>query len=100
MTSAQPLAVIVDGDVMPIDDRRALAGGQFANLPMIAGGNLNEGGGAVRSYPVRSTAEFRDYLARNFKGFEAQALAAYPVHADADVAQQLAHLYSDTQFHY
>jgi para-nitrobenzyl esterase len=92
--------VIVDGDVIPRDDRSAFATGQFASMPMIAGGNLNEGGGAVRNYPVRTSTEFRDYLGRNFKGAEAQAVAAYPVEADGNVGQQLAHLYSDTQFNF
>jgi para-nitrobenzyl esterase len=100
MTSARPLSVIVDGEVIPRDDRRAFASGQFANMPLIAGGNLNEGGGAVRNYPIRTGAEFRDYLARNFNGSQAQALTAYPVPTDADVSQQLAHLYSDTQFNF
>jgi para-nitrobenzyl esterase len=100
MTSARPLGVIVDGDVIPRDDRSAIAGGQFASMPMIAGSNLNEGGGAVRNYPVRNTTEFYDYVARNFKGGETQALAAYPVQSDAEVGQQLAHLYSDTQFNF
>ena len=100
MTSVRPLGVIVDGDVIPRDDRRAFANGQYADMPMIVGSNLNEGGGAVRNYPIHSTAEFRDYVARNFKGSEARALAAYPVQSDADVGQQLAHLYSDTQFNF
>ena len=100
MTTARPLGVIVDGDVIPRDDRRAFGNGQFASMPVIAGGNLNEGGGAVRNYPVRSALEFRDYLSRNFKGSEAPALSAYPVQADAEVSQQLAHLYSDTQFNF
>lgn len=100
VTVARALGPIVDGALVKQHDRDAYANGRYADIPMIVGSNANEGGGIARNMPVKTTAQFGEYLARNFKGREGDALSAYPAKADGEVQQALADLVSDTQFLY
>jgi para-nitrobenzyl esterase len=98
VTSPRTLGVIVDGSVIQQDDYKAFAKGEYARIPLIVGSNANEGGGMARGLPVKSAAQFRDYLARNFVGSEDRALQAYALKGDADVMPVLSNLLSDTEF--
>lgn len=100
VTSARGIGVIVDGDVVPRDDRVAYAQGLYLKVPMIVGTVANEGGGVARTLGVKTTADLRGYIARNFPGNEARAQAAYEAASDADVMRVLSDLVSDTQYQY
>lgn len=100
VTDTRAIGVIVDGDLIRKDDGKAIAQGEYARMPMIVGSNANEGGGTARHHAVKTAAQFRHYLAQNFKGADAAAASAYQVQSDADVQQTLADLVSDTQYLY
>lgn len=101
VTSARGIGIIVDGDVVPRDEMTAYSQGRYMKVPMIVGTVANEGGGIGRSLGVmgvKSVADLRTYLSRNFKGQEAMAMANYSATSDAEVPGVLADLASDTQF--
>lgn len=98
VTSARGIGIIVDGDVVPRDDRSAYAQGRYLRVPMIVGTVANEGGGIARGVGVKTVAELQSYVARNFRGHEARAKAAYAAASDAEVMGVLSDLASDTQF--
>lgn len=98
VTSARGIGIIVDGDVVPLDDRTAYAQGRYHRVPMIVGTVANEGGGIARGLGVKTVAELQGYVARNFPGHEARAQAAYSSASDAEVMGVLSDLASDTQF--
>jgi para-nitrobenzyl esterase len=100
VTSSRGLHVIVDGSVVKQDDWRAFAQGEHLRIPMIVGASTNEGGGIARNHTVKTAAQFRDFLARNFNGHEAKAAQVYGVEGDAQVLPILSDLVSDTQFLY
>jgi para-nitrobenzyl esterase len=98
VTSARGIGIIVDGDVVPRDDRAAYAQGHYLRVPMIVGTVANEGGGIARGLGVKTVAELQGYVARNFPGHEARAQAAYSAASNAEVMGVLSDLASDTQF--
>jgi para-nitrobenzyl esterase len=98
MTRSRPLSIVADGHVVPQPDFRAYGQGQFQKVRVLVGNVANEGGGATRNLPVKTTQDLRSYLGRNFPGMENRALQAYGVAQDAQVPQALADLFSDTQF--
>jgi carboxylesterase type B len=100
VTSARGLHVIVDGSVVKQEDWRAYPRGDHMRIPMIVGATTNEGGGIARNHPVKTTAQFKDFLGRNFRGLESQATQAYAADSDALVLPVLSDLVSDTQFLY
>jgi carboxylesterase type B len=100
MTQARPLSIVADGHVIRQPDYRAFKNGEFKKVPILVGNNLDEGGGATRSIPVKTSQQLTDYLARNFPGMEQRASSVYGTSQDAGVAQALSNLYSDTQFNF
>lgn len=100
VTATRAIGVIVDGNVIKKDDFKAIAQGEFYRIPMIVGSNGNEGGGVARNHAVKTTAQFREYLGRNFPGNDEAAARAYRVNADAEVQTALSNLVSDTQYLY
>ncbi len=100
VTSARGIGTIVDGDVVTLDDRAALAKGQFLRIPMVVGSVANEGGGVARGLGIRSATDLRGYIERNFAGQESAALQVYAARNDAEVPAVLADLVSDTQYLY
>ncbi len=100
VTSARGIGLVVDGDVVPRDDRTAYAEGRYHRVPMIVGTVANEGGGIARGLGVKTVAELQGYVARNYPGHEARAQAAYAAASDAEVMGVLSDLASDTQFLY
>jgi len=82
---------IVDGWVIPEDSRTVYAQGRQHDVPMIIGGNADEGTFSMlgRMAEVRTVAQYEDYV-RSLLGADAdEALAMYTAEADADVYQTL-----------
>jgi para-nitrobenzyl esterase len=98
MTSSRGLGVIVDGSVIKQNDRLAYLRGEHARMPMIVGSNADEGGGIARGLPVTTTAQLREFLAQNFRGYESRAQQVYTAATDSDVQPVVSDLASDTQF--
>lgn len=87
-----------DGWVVPGQDRDAFEGGRFHAVPMIVGGNTDEGGALVAGWPVHTVADWEALLAANFAADVQGARRQYPVGDDADVRPRLAEAFGDTQF--
>ncbi len=100
VTSARGIGVIVDGDVVPRDDRAAYTQGHYLRVPMMVGTMANEGGGVARTLGVKTVADLQGYVARNFPGHESRAQAAYSAARDSEVMGVLSDLVSDTQYLY
>lgn len=78
---------IVDGWVIPEDPRTVYAEGRQHDVPMIIGGNADEGTFSMigRLAQVRTVRRYEDYV-RDLLGSDAdEALAMYPATTDADV---------------
>lgn len=100
VTSQRGIGVIVDGDVIRQDDRKAYASGQHMRIPLIVGSVANEGGGVARSLGIRTVTDLQSYIARNFPGREVAAQRAYEARTDSEVIGVLSDLVSDTQYLY
>lgn len=98
LATGRPVSIIHDGYVVKTPDYQAYAAGTFAKVPILVGNNENEGGGATRSWPIKSVADFQGFVQQSFKGQEQAAWAAYSVSSDDKVSQALADLYSDTEY--
>ena len=82
---------IVDGWVVPEDPRRVYASGRQQDVPMIIGGNADEGTFSMlgRRIPIRTVEEYTAFV-RGLLGSGAdEALSLYSVTADGDVFQVL-----------
>jgi len=100
LTTARVLRPIRDGWVIPRDERPAFAAGRFMALPIIVGGNADEGTSLTAAWPIRTVAEYRNMVTENFGDWAGAALARYPVEEDGQVRRALADLFADTQFNY
>lgn len=98
LATGRPVSIIHDGYVVRTPDYQAYASGRFAKVPVLVGNNANEGGGATRNWPIKTVADYRNFVQQSFKGQEQAAWAAYAVASDDQVAPALAGLYSDTEY--
>jgi para-nitrobenzyl esterase len=98
VTAARTLSIVADNLVVRQPDYQAYGRGQFQRIPVLVGNVSNEGGGAVRNLPVKTTADLDRYVAHNFPGLEGRARQVYGTSQDAQVPQALADVYSDVQF--
>ena len=62
------------------------------------GSNADEGGLHVDSLPIRTPAQFKEYLEGNFGAHTDEALSVYPGNNEADVLASLSAVFGDTQF--
>jgi len=92
------LSPIVDGWVVPTDDRAAYVSGRVARVPIIIGGNADEGRLFTQSWPIKTIDQFRDYVRESFGDRTPQIMALYAPTKDADVPSRLSELFADTQF--
>jgi para-nitrobenzyl esterase len=100
VTSSRGIGTIIDGDIVPRDDRTAYARGLHAHIPIIVGTVTNEGAGIARSLGLKTVAELQAYVARNFVGHEKAAQQAYEPRQDNEVTRVLSDLVADTQYQY
>jgi para-nitrobenzyl esterase len=91
---------IVDGVVLPMEQREAFASGRFIKVPALLGNNYDEGSYVTRGYPVRTVAAYLDYLKAPavFGAHAAEALQLYPAATDADVPAAIAQGFGDAQY--
>lgn len=100
VTSSRGIGTIVDGHVVPRDDRAAYRDGKYLKVPMIVGTVSNEGAGIARRLALKTVPELNAYISRNFAGNEVRALKEYEANSDADVMKVLSDLVSDTQYQF
>jgi para-nitrobenzyl esterase len=100
LTTPRILRPIHDGYVVPRQESEAYDDGAFMHVPLMVGSTANEGGWAVADLPIATVAEYRAYMQQNFSDATGEALELYPVRSDAEVKDQLALVFGDTQFSY
>ncbi|MGH7932306.1 MAG: carboxylesterase family protein [Candidatus Binataceae bacterium] len=100
LTTPRVLRPIRDGWVINQEERAAYATGQFQPVPMIVGGNLDEGSMFVNAWPIETAADFENLVGQNFGGAAREALIVYAAAGDADLLCQCGNPFGDTQFTY
>jgi carboxylesterase type B len=100
LTTPRALGPIVDGWVVPRTDTEAFAKGEMLQVPLIVGGNSDEGRAFVKDWPIRTAVEARAYAVQNFGGSADTMLSLYGLRTDAAIAPGLAYAFGDTQFNY
>jgi para-nitrobenzyl esterase len=66
LTTPRALGPILDGWVVPRTDTTAFANGEIRRVPLIVGGNSDEGRLFVRNWPIHTVAQTRAYAEANF----------------------------------
>ncbi len=92
------LRPIADGVVVPHDERHAYATGAFHRVPVVVGGNLDEGSRLTAGWPVATVDAWRDLLALEFGAQADEAARLWPVDSADEVPIGLGELFGDTQF--
>lgn len=92
------LRPIADGTVVPHDERLAYATGAFHRVPVLVGGNLDEGGRLTAGWPIATVDAWRDLLALEFGSRADEAARLWPVDSADEVPIGLGELFGDTQF--
>ena len=100
LTSPRALGPIRDGWVVTRTDTEAFASGQMQRLPLIVGGNSDEGRVFVQHWPINTVAEARIYAEQNFGASADWMMSLYRIDSDAAVKPGLAYAFGDTQFNY
>ncbi|MGH6989336.1 MAG: carboxylesterase/lipase family protein [Stellaceae bacterium] len=98
LTAPQPIRMITDGWAFPEDERAALLAGRFAHVPMIVGGNEDEGSFFVRNMPVKNLADYDGFTAMGFGPFAEEARRLYPAKSDAEVFAAVSDFFADSLF--
>jgi carboxylesterase type B len=93
---------IVDGTIVPSEQRDAYEHGRFLKMPMMLGNNFDEGSYVTRNYPVRTLKDYQAYVKSPavFGADAAEALRIYPAATDAEVPAAVANGFGDAQFKY
>jgi len=92
------LRPIADGVVVPLDERLAYATGAFHRVPVLVGGNLDEGTRLTAGWPIATVDAWRDLLALEFGPQATEAAELWPVDSADEVPIALGELFGDTQF--
>lgn len=100
LTSPRVLRPIRDGWVIREDERDAFKAGRFHAMPMIVGGNADEGATLTEAWPIRTPADLRELAAANFPQALDAVGALYPATRDDEVRGRVAEVFADTQFNY
>ena len=100
LTTPRALGPILDGWVVPRTDTAAFATGEFRHVPLIVGGNSDEGRLFVRNWPIHTVAEARAYVDMNFGASADEVMTLYKFDTDAAVPNALSYAFGDTQFNY
>lgn len=100
LTTPRALGPILDGWVVPLTDTEAFASGRMRHVPLIVGGNSDEGRLFTKAWPIHTAAEAHAYAAENFAGAADAMVTLYGLGHDDGVASGLAYAFGDTQFNY
>ncbi|RYY11996.1 MAG: hypothetical protein EON55_13185, partial [Alphaproteobacteria bacterium] len=100
LTTPRALGPIRDGWVVPRTDTEAFASGAMLHVPLIVGGNSDEGRAFVKDWPIHTAAEVRTYAEQNFGQSANAMLSLYGLDRDGAVTSGLAYAFGDTQFNF
>ncbi len=100
LTTPRALGPINDGWVLRGDERAAFASGRVLPVPLIVGGNSDEGRIFVGSWPVHNVTEFRAFIADNFGDAAPRAMQLYDAASDSEISNALSYVFGDTQFNF
>ena len=100
LTTPRALGPVNDGWVLQGDERAAYASGRVPPVPLIVGGNSDEGRNFTGSWPVHNVAEFRAFIADNFGNTAPRATQLYSAASDNEIANALSYIFGDTQFNF
>jgi para-nitrobenzyl esterase len=98
LTTPRILRPIIDGWVVPRDERAAYAAGKFTAVPAIVGSNADEGSRLIASWPVDDLAGWRTTIDANFPDAVDQAATLWPAHDDSAARPAVAAMFGDSQF--
>jgi carboxylesterase type B len=100
LTSPRALGPIRDGWVVPRTDTEAFANGEMQRVPLIVGGNSDEGRLFVQNWPINTVAAARTYAEQNFRASADTMMSLYHIDSDEAVKPGLSYAFGDTQFNY
>ena len=100
LTTPRALGPIQDGWVVPRTDTEAFASGNIPHIPLLIGGNSDEGRAFVKDWPIHTAAEARTYAEQNFGQSANAMLSLYGLDREGAVTPGLAYAFGDTQFNY
>jgi para-nitrobenzyl esterase len=100
LTTPRVLRPILDGWLLPEDERPVLKSGRLHAVPLIVGSNADEGSLLTKTWPVDNLAQFRDMTIVNFGDAAAEAGQVYAARADDQAHPRVAEIFADTQFNY
>ncbi|MBV8189756.1 MAG: carboxylesterase family protein [Alphaproteobacteria bacterium] len=100
LTTPRILRPIRDGWVVRENERDAFQAGRFHAMPMIVGGNADEGATLTAAWPMRTPDDLRALMATSFPNATDRANALYPAAYDGEVRRRVAEVFADTQFNY
>ncbi len=100
LTGARVLRPIQDGWLVSKSERCMLRSGSLRALPMLVGGNVDEGSMLTADWGIGSLARYHQLLASDF-GADAPLMAElYRAEHDDEVGRRVAEVFADTQFNY
>lgn len=79
---ANPHYPVLDGYVLPGDERTAFRAGAVARMPVVIGNNLAEARHYTQNVPAHTVEGYRRYLKRRFMQHADEAARLYPAHDD------------------
>ena len=100
LTTPRALGPVLDGWVLPQTDTDAFSKGEMQKVPLIVGGNSDEGRVFVKDWPIHNPAEARDYATQNFGSSADEMLALYGLKDQATIGSGLSYAFGDTQFNF
>jgi para-nitrobenzyl esterase len=95
-----PWWAFVDGWVIPQQLQTLYREGNAMPLPILAGTNADEGSVFLRSFPVETTEEYRDYLRLNYWPEGGAMLRLYPATSAASIKRAVDNIITDSLFLY
>jgi para-nitrobenzyl esterase len=95
-----PWWAFVDGRVIPHQLETLYRGGAEIAVPVLAGTNANEGSVFLRSFPAKTTEEYRDYLRLNYWPEGGEMFRLYPATSAASIRKAVDNIITDALFLY
>jgi para-nitrobenzyl esterase len=100
LTTPRILRPIRDGWVVRESERDAFQAGRFQVMPLIVGGNADEGATLTATWPMRTPDDLRALMASSFPRATDAANTLYAAAHDREVGGRVAEVFADTQFNY
>jgi para-nitrobenzyl esterase len=100
LTEPRALGPIRDGWVLQGDERDAYKFGRVHPVPLIVGGNADEGRYLIGAWPIHTVVELRAFVDANFGDAASRAMQIYGGISNQAVFNALSYMVGDTQFNY